>query len=82
MTTTPTKHARPHLETHTRSAGHSAIKGAAYRLGIKLTDERTGEVHDFRKRKLGEEIVRAVTIAPPGAPGWAAVPPLSVAVRS
>lgn len=74
MTTTPTKHARPHLETHTRSAGHSAIKGAAYRLGIKLTDERTGEVHDFRKRKLGEEIVRAVTIAPPGAPSWASDP--------
>jgi hypothetical protein len=74
MTTTTTKHARPHLETHNRSAGHSAIKGAAYRLGIKLTDERTGEVHDFRKRKLGEEIVRAVTIAPLGAPSWATNP--------
>jgi hypothetical protein len=71
---TPVKHARPHLETHTRSAGHSAIKGAAYRLGIKLTDERTGEVHDFRKRKLGEEIVRVITIAPLGAPGWATDP--------
>lgn len=74
MTPPASQHARPHLETHTRSAGHSAIKGAAYRLGIKLTDERTGEVHDFRKRKLGEEIVRAITIAPPGAPGWATDP--------
>jgi hypothetical protein len=74
MTTTTTKHARPHLETHNRADGHSAVRGAAYRLGIKLTDERTGEVHDFRKRKLGEEIVRAFTIAPPGAPRWATDP--------
>lgn len=74
MTTTTTKHARPHLETHNRAEGHSAVRGAAYRLGLKLTDERTGLVHDFRKRKLGEEIVRATTIAPPGAPGWATDP--------
>jgi hypothetical protein len=74
MTTTPTKHARPHLETHNRADGHSAVRGAAYRLGLKLTDEKTGQVHDFRKRKLGEEIVRAVTIAPPGAPSWATNP--------
>jgi hypothetical protein len=71
---TTTKHARPHLETHNRAEGHSAVRGAAYRLGLKLTDERTGLVHDFRKRKLGEEIVRAITIAPPGAPGWATDP--------
>jgi hypothetical protein len=71
---TPVKHARPHLETHNRADGHSAVRGAAYRLGLKLTDERTGLVHDFRKRKLGEEIVRAVTIAPPGAPSWATDP--------
>jgi len=71
---TPVKHARPHLETHNRADGHSAVRGAAYRLGLKLTDERTGLVHDFRKRKLGEEIVRAVTVAPPGAPGWASDP--------
>jgi len=74
MTTTTTKQARPHLETHNRADGHSAVRGAAYRLGLKLTDIRTGEVHDFRKRKLGEEIVRAVTVAPPGAPDWATDP--------
>lgn len=74
MTTTPTKHARPHLTTHNRADGHSSVAGAAYRLGLKLTDIRTGEVHDFRKRKLGEEIVRAVTIAPAGAPSWATNP--------
>ncbi|SEV96627.1 MobA/MobL family protein [Luteibacter sp. 329MFSha] len=71
---TPAKHARPHLETHNRAAGHSAVAGAAYRLGLKLTDELTGKTHDFRKRKVGEEIVRAVTVAPAGAPSWATDP--------
>lgn len=71
---TPAKHARPHLTTHNRAQGHSAVAGAAYRLGLKLMDERTGETHDFRKRKVGEEIVRAVTVAPKGAPSWATDP--------
>lgn len=71
---TAAKHARPHLTTHNRDRGHSAVAGAAYRLGLKLKDERTGEVHDFRRRKLGEEIVRAVTVAPSGAPPWATDP--------
>lgn len=71
---TPAKHARPHLTTHNRAQGHSSVAGAAYRLGLKLTDERTGETHDFRKRKAGEEIVRAVTVAPKGAPAWATDP--------
>ena len=35
---------------HTRSKGHSAIAAAAYRAGIKLSDERTGLIHDFKKR--------------------------------
>lgn len=48
------QHARPHLQTHSRSTGHSAVAGAAYRLGLRLLDERTGICHDFRKRKLGE----------------------------
>jgi hypothetical protein len=74
QTSTPAKHARPHLTTHNRAQGHSAVAGAAYRLGLKLTDERTGETHDFRKRKAGEEIVRAVTVAPKGAPVWATDP--------
>jgi hypothetical protein len=46
----------------------------AYRLGLRLYDRRTGTWHDFRRRKLGEEIVRAVTVAPPGAPEWATDP--------
>ncbi len=68
------QHARPHLQTHTRSKNHSAVAGAAYRLGLRLLDERTGISHDFRKRKVGEEIVRALTVAPPGAPAWATNP--------
>ncbi len=71
---TEAKHARPHLETHTRGQNHSAVAGAAYRLGIKLYDERAGVWHDFRKRALGEEIVLALTVAPQGAPSWATDP--------
>lgn len=67
-------HARPHLEVHTRSKGHSAVAGAAYRLGLKLYDERAKVWHDYRKRELGEEIVRALTVAPTGAPAWATDP--------
>jgi len=68
------QHARPHLETHSRGAGHSAIAGVAYRLGLRLYDRRTGEWHDYRRRKLGEEIVRSLTVAPEGAPPWATDP--------
>lgn len=67
-------HARPHLETHSRAKGHSAVAGVAYRLGLRLYDRRTGTWHDYRKRALGEEIVRALTIAPEGAPPWATDP--------
>lgn len=67
-------HARPHLEVHSRNKQHSAIAGVAYRLGLRLYDRRTGIWHDYRKRKVGEEIVRALTLAPPGAPAWASDP--------
>jgi hypothetical protein len=52
-----------------RSAGRSAIAVAAYRAGLKLTDERTGEVSDY-SRKRGIES-RAIFL-PDGAPQWAA----------
>jgi hypothetical protein len=68
------QHARPHIETHNRSKNHSSVAGAAYRLGLKLYDERAGVWHDYRKRELGEEIVRALTIAPTGSPSWATDP--------
>jgi len=67
-------HARPHLETHTRRKHHSAVRGAAYRLGLRLYDERAKQWCDFRKRKIGEEIVRSLTVAPVGAPAWATDP--------
>jgi hypothetical protein len=67
-------HARPHLEVHSRSKGHSSVAGCAYRLGLRLYDERAGVWHDYRKRELGEEIVRALTVAPPNAPAWATDP--------
>ncbi len=70
----PQFHARPHLETHTRGKDHSAVAGAAYRLGLRLYDARAKQWHDFRRRALGEEIVFALTVAPPGAPGWATDP--------
>jgi predicted nucleic acid-binding Zn-ribbon protein len=68
------QHARPHIESHNRSKNHSSVAGAAYRLGLKLYDERAGIWHDYRKRELGEEIVRALTIAPAGSPSWATDP--------
>jgi len=51
------QHARPHLQVHSRGNDHSAVAGAAYRLGLRLYDVRAKKWHDFRRRKLGEEIV-------------------------
>lgn len=66
-----TPHARPHIETHNRSRGHSAVAGAAYRLGLSLLDARTGTRHTYARRRRGGEIVAAFTVAPEGAPVWA-----------
>lgn len=51
-----------------RSAGRSATAAAAYRAGCKIADERTGEIHDYT-RKRGVESVDL--ILPDGAPEWA-----------
>lgn len=67
-------HARPHLTTHNRGEGHSAVAAAAYRLGLRLRDARTDTWHDYTKRAAGEEVVAAFTIAPAGAPPWATDP--------
>ncbi|HET9818907.1 MAG TPA: MobA/MobL family protein [Rhodanobacteraceae bacterium] len=69
-----TPHARPHIETHNRSRGHSAVAGAAYRLGLALLDARTGTRHAYARRRRGGEIVAAFTVAPDGAPPWATDP--------
>ncbi len=67
-------HSRPHLTTHNRKQGHSAVGAAAYRLGLRLRDVRTDTWHDYTRRSAGEEIVAAFTIAPAGAPEWATDP--------
>jgi hypothetical protein len=67
-------HARPHLETHNRAKGHSAVAGAAYRLGLKLYDRKKNHTYDFRQRTAGDEVVFQTTVAPPGAPEWATDP--------
>ena len=50
-----------------RSAGRSATAAAAYRAGIRIEDERTGEIHDYshKQRIYGSEI-----LAPDKAPNW------------
>tara|TARA_R110000868_G_C10964052_1_gene768844 strand:+ start:2189 stop:3307 length:1119 start_codon:yes stop_codon:yes gene_type:complete len=50
-----------------RSSGRSAIAAAAYRHGIKLVDERTGEQHDYSRKKGVEH---SEIIAQQGAPDW------------
>lgn len=67
-------HARPHLTTHTRSKGHSALAGVAYRLGLRLFDKRQGVWHDYRHRSADDEVVAAFTLAPIDAPPWATDP--------
>ena len=57
------------VKTVSRSAGRSATAAAAYRAGCKITDERTGEIHDYT-RKGGVE--SAELVLPAGAPEWAA----------
>lgn len=52
-----------------RSAGRSATAAAAYRAGVEIADTRTGEVHDYT-RKRG--IVSADLVLPAGTPEWAA----------
>lgn len=63
-------HSRPHLTTHNRAQNHSAVAGAAYRLGLRLLDRRTGIWHDYTQRAAGEEIVAAMIVAPEGSPSW------------
>lgn len=56
------------VNTHSRAAGRSATASAAYRAGTRIVDERTGEIHDYR-RKSG--VLSSAIILPQGAPEWA-----------
>lgn len=52
-------HAAAHhsVKVFSRSKGQSAVASAAYRVGAKITDERTGTIHDYRAKKSGVEFV-------------------------
>lgn len=51
-----------------RSEGQSATAHAAYCAHEKITDFRTGEIHDYRRRNLRDQISYAEIIAPANAP--------------
>jgi hypothetical protein len=51
-----------------RSHGQSATAGAAYRSASRIRDERTGELHDY-SRKRG--VLYRELVVPAGAPDWA-----------
>lgn len=51
-----------------RSSGRSATGSSAYRAAEKIVDERTGEIHDYT-RKRGVE--SADIVLPDGSPEWA-----------
>lgn len=55
------------VKSISRAAGRSAPGAAAYRAGVLLTDERTGERFDYRRRR---GIMGAAVVLPPGAPAW------------
>ena len=57
-----------HVKTVSRSAGRSATAAAAYRAGARIVDERTGELHDYRRRGGVEH---AQIVLPSDAPAWA-----------
>ncbi len=55
-------------KTISRSHGRSATAAAAYRSGARITDERTGVIHDYQRRRGVEA---AVLVLPDTAPDWA-----------
>ena len=55
------------VKTISRSEGRSVTAASAYRAGVEITDEQTGEVHDYR-RKGGVEA--SALFVPEGSPDW------------
>ena len=51
-----------------RGAGRSATAAAAYRAGAEIADLRTGEMHDYTRKR---DIVHSEILVPPGSPSWA-----------
>lgn len=62
-------YARPHIQTHSRGQGHSSVRGAAYRLGVDLVDERTAELCRFAK-KGRDNVAARWHLADDDAPEW------------
>jgi hypothetical protein len=56
------------VKTISRSAGRTATAAAAYRAGVEIEDKRTGEVHDYTRRRGVET---AELFLPDDAPAWA-----------
>jgi ATP-dependent exoDNAse (exonuclease V) alpha subunit len=56
------------VKTISRRTGRSATGAAAYRAGVRITDERTGLVHDYRRRG---GVVHRELFTPAEAPAWA-----------
>ena len=51
-----------------RGKGHAVTAAAAYRAGVRLVDERTGEAHDYRRRSgVNDKVI----LTPAGAEPWA-----------
>lgn len=50
-----------------RSSGRSATAAAAYRAGVELTDERTGQRHDYSRRS---GVIHSEVLAPDQTPEW------------
>lgn len=49
------------------SSGRSCVAAAAYIAGVKLTNDRDGQTHDYTKK----EVAYSEIIAPSDAPEWA-----------
>lgn len=59
------------IKTYSRSKGHSSVAAAAYRAGLALLDERTGQRHDYRVK---QGVERFCVLVPDGVPAWARNP--------
>lgn len=59
------------VKTFSRGKGHSSVAAAAYRAGLLLMDERTGQRHDYRRRG---GVVETRCVVPEDAPDWSVIP--------
>jgi ATP-dependent exoDNAse (exonuclease V) alpha subunit len=55
------------MKVFKRSLGQSSTSAAGYRAGQKIEDERTGETHDYRRKK---DVDVSAVIVPEGSPEW------------